>query len=331
MLLAIVGSIPSIQRETKWTPLLVIFYLVASAVAIVFCLQRWMDNTVNYFFVHLATVSIDSSQPEKFAVIDHHHYLANSRYFFAWSLISSLIVVANGFFLCRLANQWSRGMFRRWLWGGLLVAGLVAVGSCVFWIQTNGLKQISPFIAEVASLRFGRTWFSVFILLAMIVTAWTYRMAADWKVAGEVPAQAWRKNSEKYYHEGKVFLVLLIVALLGEYIFVSYQDYLQCQAAVQQVGLTGLFGNQAFSFTTLLRNLAANPALYFWLALLVLSITKLFSRRKNIQPPQAEIPRLNLVKFAVVWIAAAAFAVTGGAALAWMSFALWFSPWVTAR
>jgi hypothetical protein len=327
LLLAVVGGIPSARRETKWTPLLAFFYAIAFLAAIALCLPWWMDATSIQFLVHIATVGIDTCQPGKYAAIDHKHYPANTRFFYEWSMISSAIVVANGFFLCRLANQWSRGTFRRWLWGGLLIAGIAVVGTYVVWIEVFGLKQISPFFAEVRSLHSVRTWFSAIALLMILATAWTYKMTADWQISPEIASPAWRRNSEKYFHEGRLFLFVLATTLFLIFAYTCYQAYqIYCQQSPFWVPPGSVFPCLGF-----VANIAVCPTYHFWFALFALTIAKLFSRRNNFQPPQAEIPRLNLAKFAVIWLAAAAFAVTGGAALAWMSFALWFSPWVTAR
>jgi hypothetical protein len=324
LLLVLVGSVPYIRREKRPSYFYCGLQLFALMLAVVFCLIRWMDYTTIPHFVHIATLGIDWAQRLKFTAVDPRHYNFYASLFFWWSLFSVLIVAANWAILTRLARQWSAGFKRRLIWSGLLIAGVALAGSFVIWIKTSGLHKFSPFLAEAGSHPPYHCWIAAVLLMLILTTILTYRMAADYNPLAIAPQVIWRQNPNKYYHEKRWMLVLLAVAI----VWFHYEIYFHQTAIYHQA--MGI-GYTAFSLQELFDSWFFQPTDYLWLSLILLAIYRAFARRKDARGLQAELPRINPARFIAIWFGTLAFTISGALVLVWMSFALWFNPWWRGR
>jgi hypothetical protein len=318
LLLVLVGSNPHIRREQTISILFRGLQLFAYMLAIVFCLVRWMDYTAVPNLVHIATLGIDYSQPLKYTAINPNNYNFYASLFFWWSQFSVLIVAANWAILMRLARQWSAGFKRRFIWSGLLIAGIALAGSFVIWIETTGLNNFSPFLAEAGSDVPFHCWIAAALLILILATILTYRMAADYKSLAIAPQISWRQNPNKYYHEKRWLLVLLAVAIV----------WLRFEIFFYQ---KNIIYHDPYTTNLSLDELLFQPIDYLWLSLLILILYRAFARRKDSAHLQTELPRINPARFVTIWFATLAFMISGSLVLVWMSFALWFNPWFRGR
>jgi hypothetical protein len=328
LLLVLVGSVPHIRREKPTSILNCGLQLIVFIVAIVFCLERWMDLTFIPYLIHIATIGIDEAQPLKFASIDPRYYNFFTSLFFWWSLGSGLIVVVNWIILKQFAQQWSAGVKRRLIWFGLLIAGIALTSSFVIWIETNGLNKFSPFLAEAGSDSPYHCWIAAALIILILVTILTYRITADYNLLATAPQVGWRQNLNKYYHEKRWILVLLAIAIVWFHFEIYFY---QKNAAAKSMLALGFNYSRPLSLPELVESWFTDPRDYLWLSLILLAIHRAFARREDARQPQAELPRINPARFITVWIATLAVMVSGALVLVWMSFALWFNPWWRGR
>jgi hypothetical protein len=324
--LVLVGSIPCVRRETNLSWLKRWLYLVLCIMAVVLCLERWAVGTSFHQISQAVMYQMDSALPNKFSAIDARRYPSSTRLFFWWSIVSGLIVVANGLFLHRLSQQWALGIGRRSLYIGLLLLGIAATSSYVVWTLSRGLREISPYFAEVGTAANWHNWIAAALLLIIVATVWTYRIATDWTPHSNERNIIWRIHKDKYYGEWRTILILLAIILIISHLVYLYQ-------IVIQLGF--------FSASTMPSFFRQNPILpveiFFspldalGIALILLTFHRIFARRVDPNRPQAGLPRINPAKFLTLWLATAAFVVSGSLALVWMSFGLWFNPWFGGR
>jgi hypothetical protein len=325
-LLTVIASIPFIRKERKRTRLHGILYFIFCLLAMVLCLERWTDLTLIPLLVHIATVGIDYATANKFSIIDARLYPARVHLFFWWSLASGLVVCANGFILVRLAKQWSRGLLRRLTWIALFCLGVAFTASFAAWILARGLGQISPYFAEVGCGTPWQGWIAAAVVAILLATTLAYRMSVEREVSGDIPAVYWRVNSRQYFHEWRLILFLIAAAFLSMFIIESYRSWVSYQGFASSFGLVGLQPKPFVSFL-FLDAILSRPNHFLSLALLLVLAHRFFRRRPKADDLQIQTPRLNPAKFITLWLATAAFVVSGSLALVWMSFGLWFNPW----
>jgi hypothetical protein len=322
LLLIIVGSIPYVRREQQSSTLHRGLTLVAYILAAAICLEQWADKTIIYHLVHIAILGIDWSQPLKFSAVNPHDYSLYTKLFFWLSLLAGIIVVANWAILGRLARQWSMGIWRRLLWIGLLVIGVVAASAYVIWVYTRALWQISPIFAATGSQAPWHCWIAATLLAIILVTLVTYRMTTNRDPIAESSQVNWRRNPKKYYHEWRTVLTLLAIILiwLQVVIFISFLQ---------------IWWNNRFTYQSpwieAVRSILSWPVNLLWLSLILLAVHRAFVRRADPKRPQAQLPRISPARFATVWLGALAVTISSILVLVWMSFAFWFNPWWSAQ
>jgi hypothetical protein len=328
LLLVLVGSVPHIRREKPTSLFNRGLQLIVFMLAIVFCLERWIDLTFLPYLIHLATIGIDKAQPLKFASVDPRYYNFYSSLFFWWSLSSGLIVVVNWIILKQFAQQWSAGVKRRLILSGLLISGVALAGSFVIWIETTGFNKLSPFLADAGSDAPFHCWIAAALLILILASILTFRITADYNSLATSPQVSWRQNPNKYYHEKRWMLVLLAVAIVWFHFEIYFY---QKDVAAKSMLAAGFNYSRPLSLQELLESWFGLPTDYLWLSLILLSLHRAFARRKDPEHHQAELPRINPARFVSVWFAALAFMISGALVLVWMSFALWFNPWWRGR
>jgi hypothetical protein len=288
--------------------------------AVALCLEQMIDHTVIYYLVHITTIGMDHYQPPQFSIIDPRYYHTYTNLFFWWSILSGMVAVINWAILVRLARQWPMGFKRRLMWIILLISGIAAASAFIFWIYTRGLKEISPYFAESLNEAPTDYWLSAAVLFIVLVTIITYKLAVDRGQTANMPIIQWRRNPNKYYHEWRTILMLLTIA--AAFCFLNALNLLRM--LVSQI-LRGEFPGPFNSWTDWAYIFCGLFGM--WCALILLALHRAFARRKAPEHLQSDLPRINPAKFITVWIATAAFAVSGALVLVWMSFAFWFNPW----
>jgi hypothetical protein len=328
ILLVIVGSVPCCRYEQRNTLLRRGLHLIVFLLAVAFCVVRGLDYTIVSYLVHIATVCIDSAQAIKFSKINPFTYNFNTALFFWWSLFSVLIIFANWAILLHFARQWSEGCRRRLIWGSLLIAGVVAASAFVIWIMAYGLHGFSPYFASVENKVPSHCWFAVGLLIVILTTLMTYRMAVNRNPLAQAPQTTWQQNPNKYYHEQRWILLLLVVAI----VWLHYDIYFSLRKASEPIfKALGMSSLNAVTWQGLCESWFSLPTDYLWLSLILLSLHRAFTRRNEPRQPQAALPQINPAKFVTVWFGALAVIISGIPTLAWMSFALWFNPWFRGR
>ncbi len=326
LLLAVIGSVPYVPRKESSSLLHRVLYLVFCMLAGAFCLERWVDQTFIYHLVHIAIIGIDYDQPLQFSSIDPRYYHAYTNLIFWWSISSGLIVIINWAILGRLARQWSMGFKRRLFWLVLLISGITATGTFIFWLYARGLKEISPIFAETPNEAPIHYWLSAALLIIVLATIITYRLAVDRGQIANMPSIEWRRNPDKYYHEWHTILLLLIFAIA----FYCLNALNLLRVLVSKI-LWGFFPAPFRSWEEIFYGLFGMPIPCLWCGLILLALHRAFARRIDSRHPQADLPRINPARFVTVWLATLAFTLSGALVLVWMSFALWFNPWFHGR
>jgi hypothetical protein len=316
LLLAIVGSIPYVCVNTRS----LLLYRVAGPLSFIFasllCLLRWMNETGFHFRDALYFYRWDSNLRIGLAAFDSRQYSANARMFFWLSFFSGLMVVANGFFLNRLSRQWHRGLPVRLMWTSFLISGVAFLSCFIIWVLKRGLWQICPYFAEVGSHSTVQSWLAAALLLFLLTAISTYRMTADFTAHPDDPPTSWRIHADKYFSEWPpIILLLALISFLFWLMNLPTTTTFSLGPNENQISLEYFF----------------RPVDFLWLALLLLILHRSITRRPDSNDPQADLPRINPAKFITIWLATAAFVVSGSLALVWMSFGLWFNPWFGGR
>jgi hypothetical protein len=324
ILLLIVASVPHARRKPKWPPVYWLINLAAWWLAISICLKYWKDETCIAHLVHIATIGIDISFPLKFSRIDPTQYRDRCALFYHWSMISAAIVIFNWICLRCLARQWSKGAVRRWIGSVLFLGGIAAVGSFLVWLYGRGLEQISPYFAEIGPQEPWHCWIAIVLVYFILITAMAYQSSVDYDPLPQPPILSWRKNWDKYYHEWRMVLLGLVIAIVCFRIYCAYEGQLLAQRNMPagfSFPMTPVFSARFLGEAFFLR-----PIDYLWTGLILIALFRALAKRTDPNNLRSEIPRVNRAKFTAIWLAAAAFIVTGTLALIWMSFGLWFDP-----
>jgi hypothetical protein len=93
----------------------------------------------------------------------------------------------------------------------------------------------------------------------------------------------------------------------------------------------GTWQQPIYSFRFFASIFFSRPIDLLWTGLLILCIVRAFAKRPARENLQSDLPRINLPKFITIWLATAAFVVSGSLTLVWMSFGLWLNPWFGGR
>ena len=330
LLLVVAGSVPYVRRKESSSLLHRVLYLIFCLLAGAFCVELWVDSTFIYHLVHLATIGIDYDQPLQLSSIDPRYYQVRTNLLFWWSISSSIVVVINWLILVRLARQWSTGFKRRLTWIVLLFVGVLASSAFLIWLYGGGLKEISPSLAETPNQVHIHYWLSAALLIIVAVTIVTYRLATDRGGMADPPIVQWRRNPNKYYHEWRTVLLLLIIAIASYFldgVGILHQT-------VSQIWLRlfpDAFAPSFKSWSDISYGLIGMPIPCLWCAVVLLALQRAIARRPDARHPASDLPRINPAKFVTIWIATAVVTVSGALVLVWMSFGFWFNPWWRGR
>jgi hypothetical protein len=338
LLMVVVGSVP---KTEVWRPTWPLFHqgvnLLAGAALIALAYNRWQEESVVPAITHTATVTMDMAFPLKYSAIDSVHYRQRCLFFYHWSLLSAGLVLINWLCLLRLARQWSAGIVRRWIWAGLLTGGVMAVSSYFVWIWVRGLHEISPYCAEVGIVKLPlHYWLGMTTMYLILITVIAYQMTADKNPTLDTSFISWRINCDRYYHEWRAVLLGLAIAILVFRYFFSYKlhasmDLLPFDTISINLKTSGSWPPPIYSFRFFANTFFSRPIDLLWTGLLILCIVRAFAIRPTREKPLSDIPHINFAKFITLWLATAAFVVSGSLALVWMNFGLWLNPWSKGR
>jgi hypothetical protein len=236
-----------------------------------------------------------------------------------------MIVIINWAILGRLARQWSTGFKQRLTWIVLLIAGVMFTSTFVIWLYACGLKEISPFLAESCNEAPLHYWISAALVIIVLVTIINYRLAVDRDQIVNMPLIKWRCNPNKYYHEWRAMLLLLMIIIA----FYCLDAFNLLRILFSQIWW-GFVPPPNRSWTDIFYLLGI-PINCLWLGLILLALHRAFARREDPRQPRSDLPRINPARFLTVWFATLAVTVSGALVLVWMSFAFWFNPWWRGR
>ena len=331
LFLVVVGSVPCARRKESPSLLHRGLYAMFCVLAAGLCVEQCIDNTLIYNLVHIAIYGIDSAQPLQLSSVDPRHYRTYTNLLFWWSVSSGAVVIISWTIVVHLARQWSMGPMRRLMWIVLLALGIMEAGAFIFWVYAKGLKAISPCEAETldgAPLDF---WLSAAVLLLVVATVLTYRLAVERERTGDEPEIQWRRNPDKYAHEWRTVLSLLAVGV----VFCYLDGLAIVRQAVLQIWLHFFpdpFPPAFVPWTDIFYGLLFfKPVHCLWCAVVLVALHRAVARRPDEKQLASDLPRTSPVKFAVIWLATAAVTVSGAVVLVWMSFGFWFNPWWRGR
>jgi hypothetical protein len=329
LLMVLVWNVPQAEVKPRWPLFHQGINLLAWAALIMLACNRWQAEIVVIALGNIATVTMDMAFPLKYSAIDSLHYRERCLFFYHWSLLSAGLVLFNWFCLRRLSREWSAGTVRRWIWAGLLTGGILAVSSYVVWIWVRGLREISPYLAEVGVIQPFHGWIAIAAIYLVLITTIAYGMSADTMPAIRSSSAVWRRNSDKYYHEWRSVLLGLAIAIIVFRYYSSYQlisiyhGLLSFDMISVNIGSYHPYTPPVYSFYFFAYTFFSRPWDLLWTGLLILCIVRGFRPRSNMNGLQVEVPRIRWAKFITIWLATAAFVVSGTLALVWMLFSLW--------
>jgi hypothetical protein len=259
-----------------------------------------------------------SGQYSKFTTQVISNYSHNTASFFWISVAIGVVLLANLFVIAQLAGQWSKGTRQRLLWTTLLILGTGIVAGYLVWILGWGLQSFSPYLAEVGVKTLPHEWIAAAILVIILITIFTYQRVVERDPISDSQSVVWRRKAGGYYHENRIVLCLLAVAI-GVFL----------QSTSNFMENLSFFSVAVSKWRILSDSIMERPLNIIWLALLFVILHRAITKRANIPPPQTDLPRINPARFAAVWLGALSVAATGIPAVAWLSFAFWFNPWMT--
>ncbi len=330
LLLIVVGSVPSARRFELPSFVRQISQGVFYALAL-----YYLSKTCVYILVNIACLGFDAEASLKISSYDPRYFAQTLRIFFLWSLISAFAILLNLFFLKRMARDWSAGIGKRVLWSGLLLAGIVENAAYVVWTMAVGYPTISPYLATTGGPVMKHSWVALVVFAAVVSAVPAYRMSADRSTAANIIDISWRRHRHKYFHESRMVLLLLATTLLWilgdiyseachnpSFPLTEFGNMLSNSGRFRRFSYWD-FGNELFFY--------GMPSLFLWLSLFLLTLQRVFSPRFDPRKPLVELPRIDRAKLSTVWLATLSFTFFGSLAVVWISFGLWYFPWIIKR
>jgi hypothetical protein len=335
----LLASVPGLVRSTSPTGLAsrCIAFLGFFAV-VVCCLLMWSNGLSIYYLVYVATTSYEQFAPNVCAIegIDANIIARGHRFFLLCLLATCLALVS---FACirQVASPRSRQRVYRVMILAMLALAMAGSASLAVWITTGGLWRLSPAWASAETMSPMLRWFCIFLLSGLLTTAITYRLLRQGMGPVDADEPAWRRHEGAYYHEHRGVMTMLIVASLV-FLFEKQQEipvwravadcFFQLFRSPEDYRfIANLFLDASRSLVIVLFQ---NPGNCLVVAILWLAIRGLFIGRtwtwRHAPVPVATM-RLPCARFVVVWLALFVTLAAAGIAFAWLSFAVWLTPW----
>jgi hypothetical protein len=363
LLLVVVGSVPAYRPKRYWGAAAYLTQAVLGAAVVAFFLKHVLGEMGIARLVEIAILGISNSFSLHLASNNLVRCVQCTRVFFWWTTASSMLVGFNWYFLNNLARRWWAGAALRGLSRfsrrekpcqakaldsprkmGLSPSGGIALGfysvlavlgtisTCVFavWALAIGYPQMNPLMVESRGPITVHCWIALVILFAIVAAASAYRLTADWREGDGTLPDPWRRNADTYYHEWRTLLVLLAVAIVGMNVQLWFY-----QTTIPGLGISNVSnmmtrptaGPSPMFFPVWFNG---RPINYLWLALALLALHRAICRR-NPWTVRPDLPRINSAQFFALWPLAFAILFSGLFTLAWLSFAIWHSPWYISR
>lgn len=332
LLLVLVGSVP-VQNRIK-LPRIVRQIVRGLFVALII---YYLTKTFVHELVTIAIMGYDLAAPLSLAPCNPRLFARTIVFFSQWSLASAFVVLANFFLLGQLARQWSVGAGRRLLCAILLALGIAENAVFVLWTMAFAYPTISPCMAETGGPISPHSWIALVVLAVIVSAVPAYRMSVERGEIAESSEISWRCSPHRYFHERRPILLLFAAAIGWIMADIFLEAYRNPSFPITEMGnavfeyffgrrvavTTWDFSNQLFFYLM--------PVLFLWISLLLLTLHRTFSRRFDPRQPPADLPRVRLTKFATLWLATLAFTVFGSLAAVWISYGIWFNPWLNHR
>jgi hypothetical protein len=291
------------KRNRAWPKVVDVLAVLAGALM---CLVLCYDQMSMHFSVAASVQAIERAYPSGFhgAGIDPDIAARTERFLWQSALGASLVLVNLGL-TRQLACQWTLSRRRRFLWGGLLFAGLAFSAGYFLWISISAFPAAFPSMIETQVMGPLHVWVLVALVVTILVTTGAYRMTSATR--GPEPCRAinWRRHERAYYHERRPVMLLVAATISygwGRLVVIAY-------AGGRLYGILRLW------------------PFYFAAAILIVAWYGGLAPRPDVRDPRADMPRLPIGRFCVLWVALCVTTVTGIPMVGLFSFAIWFSPW----
>lgn len=258
---------------------------------------------------HLAILGVDHGRAARDSMF-FPDSAPQHAHFFWLTLAASLVVVANFWLTFQLAKRWGSGWFVRGALLAPLIVGLVVAVSYVVWLYSGGISIISPPFEEALSWGPAHRWIVAGMLIAIVVTALTFRFITSATAAGISTYSDWIPPGRRYVHHHPILLLLLGLSMLvPEQIDYALTPNITWQEWTETIAY-GLIS--PWFLMSLVVSIAAVQASW-----------REFRRELN---QRIFIPPLPPMPASVVWVALMVTVATGIPVAVWLGFALWFPP-----
>jgi hypothetical protein len=266
------------------------------------------------YLVHLATSGIEAAFPLRFANPDVDlDLVARTKRFVVHTSLATALVPLNLWLTSRLAREWPLGARRRWVLAVCLLSSLGATIGYLVWFRMIGLPRFSPCFSGNPSTVSLHLWLTAGLVLMFASGAVSYRLACSTLEPAQALGLPWRRDPRRYYHERRLTMLALSVALGGSIAATLYDGL--------RVGW-GMASTAAWSIV--LHVFFTWPENYIILAAFWLALRGLFGGWRNasesIEGGQLAIsPR----RLGAVWLAMFVTLASSIPLIAWFCVSLW--------
>ncbi|HEV7221344.1 MAG TPA: hypothetical protein VGN42_01490, partial [Pirellulales bacterium] len=275
------------------------------------CLLVWSSSWVFItYLVHIAISGIEAAFPLRFADPDVDlDLVARTKRFVLHTGLAAALVPLNAWLTGQLARCWAPRLRRLWVIAICLLISLGATMGYLVWFHLAGLHRFSPSFADNPSTAPLHLWLTAALVLLLASGAVSYRLVSSAGEAEQSLMLDWRREPRRYYHERRLTMLALSVALGGTL------------AATLQIGRGQGWRHDWQDALDRLFNWPENFIILaaFWLALLGLC----GGWRRSSEPIARGQIGISPKKLGAVWLAAFLTFVSSVPLIAWFSFSLW--------
>jgi hypothetical protein len=315
-------------RPRRWTP--VVNAAMAFAVVIMVCYSL-IDRFVVASYGHFGSARVAIEMPHAHAPYAKVFSDARSLSFLNLAMLASGIVLLDVLLLYWLTRCWTVGRLRRAV--ALLALGIGLALTAIYpaWLATGGLRETSPFCAELLTIQPLNRWLFGAVLAIMFVTAGARRIIPAEQLRTNNPQSTWRRRSALYYNEYRLLAVFVAIAIVcmefhrpfPTVYHLSYVDF-------ETLSWTYIWYPKAWKFILmqLLQDWPCDPRLQLWLLVLFVAIYRaIFGFARAVESPGSLPRELPLTLYITVWIALMAIVIIAVPIFAALGFGLALNWW----
>jgi hypothetical protein len=322
LLIALAG-VPRVRqsrpRPSRFQPVINILGWLAAAY---WCLFVWSNMMIVPALVHISIMGTAMAEPLWLSRESMITYSTARLHHFLWASICAVgLLLAHLGVVRQFARQQARRLRRRWLWAGVLIPSLAIVAVYPIWLVARRLRDIAPLFAETYDPGPSHLWVAAGLLIAVFVTCASRRLMR----AARNPARAselhWRRDPQRYYHEGRTIAVLVVIALALKFIM----DFIPTLQDLWD--MTRFFASYDNAIGWCFEELFCDPSTYLLVTVLLIAVRNVFRGRvRSIDSRLDGPPGLPVVRFCVVWCILFLTVVFAVPTLAGLGFAIGLSP-----